>query len=121
MTQSNSSVIVGNEVDPDVEKLWASVFQSSAIVIVHAKKFGFNGMSQLNPNIDDLLIYLKLVVGALDAVTDFDTGVTPEEVRLLMNAKKQLATLESVAKMLKLGDVNGFHESMRELESQAHH
>lgn len=120
MTQSNSSVLTGNDVHPNVQKVWEAVFRSSAVVIVHAKKFGFTGMDHLDPDIDQLLTYMYLVVGAIDALLNSAT-VSPEEARLLLNAKKQIGNLESVAKMLQLGDVDGFDKAMRELESQAHH
>lgn len=119
MNQPQLSAIHGNEVDPDVEKLWAEVFKASAIVIVHSKKFGFTGMSKADPSIDDLLLYMKLIEGAIDALIENPDAVTLEEMRKLLNAQKQFANLKWVAKTLQQGDRTAFNEAMRNLEGQA--
>lgn len=118
MTTNNLSVIHGNEVDPDVERLWAEVFKTSAIVIVHSKKFGFTGMHEADPSIEDLLMYMKLIEGAIDALIE-NSEVTLEETRKLLNAQKQLATLKWVAKTLQQGDRAAFTDAMANLETQA--
>lgn len=120
MTQTNGVELVENTVSADVEALWAAVFRCSAIVIVHAKKFGFTGMSKADPSIEDLLLYVRLVEGAIDGLIETPDVVTLEEMRLLLNAQKQFATLKMVAKILQN---NGTHEqfeaAMLDLEKQA--
>jgi hypothetical protein len=118
MNQANVA-LVGTQVDPDVERLWAAVFRCSGIVIQHAKKFGFTGMTVPDPNIHDLLIYVKLVEGAIDALIEDPEAISPEELRLLLNANKQMATLKRVALTLQQGSHEGFEAAMRELENQA--
>jgi hypothetical protein len=120
MSQSNIAVLPGNEVDPDVERLWAAVFRCSAIVITHSKKFGFTGMTKPDPNIHDLLMYVKLVEGAIDVLVESPAAVSMEEMRLLLNAQKQFTSLKMVAKIIESnGTHDQFEDAIRELENQA--
>jgi hypothetical protein len=121
MTHPIAAQLVGNEVNDDVEALWAAVFRCSAIVIQHATKFGFTGMHKADPSIADLLLYIRLVEGAIDGLIETPDTVTFEEMRLLLNAQKQFATLKMVAKILqsKEGTHEQFAAAMRDLEGQA--
>jgi hypothetical protein len=102
----------------EVERLWAAVFRVSAGVIVHAKKFGFSGMSDMTPNIHDIMMYITFVESAIDALSN-DKDAEYEDIRLLLNSKRQMTTLKFVAKALDQGDYQAFEKAMHELETQA--
>lgn len=76
-------------------------------------------MHDPDPNIHDLLMYVKLVEGAIDALIENPDAVSLEEMRMLLNAQKQLATLKLVAKTLQQGSHEEFEAAMRDLETQA--
>lgn len=118
MNQSQLSVIHGNEVSPTVEDLWNLIFQCGEIVIKHSRDFGFEGMHKPQPNIHHLVLYVGLLEGAIDALTE-DGDASFEEVRLLLNTKRRLATMKVAGKALKQGNRGDFEAAMKDLQNQA--
>lgn len=124
MNQLSSAVlhsvapVAGAAPSAEVTRLWDAVFKCSAVVIVHAAKYGFSGMEKLDPNIHDIVLYIGMAEGAIDVLAN-DKDAEYEDVRLLLNSKKQMTTLKMVARALSQGDVEGFEAAMRDLENQA--
>lgn len=118
MNQPQPSAIHGNEVSPTVEDLWGLVFQCGEIVIKHSREFGFEGMHKPQPNIHQLILYVSLLEGAIDALTE-EGDASFEEVRLLLNTKRRLATMKVAGKALRQGNQGDFEAAMRDLQNQA--
>ena len=75
-------------------------------------------MSKLNPNIHDIMLYIGIIEGGID-VLSADPDAPYEDVRLLLNSKRQMSTLKYVASALNRGDLEDFEKAMADLESQA--
>lgn len=112
------SSIIGNDVAPTVQTLWEQVFGAGEIVIRHWKQFGFGEMSKPSPNIHDLILYVALLDGAISALLSAGAA-TPEEVRLLLNTQRRLATMKTAGKFLEQGDQDNFEIAMKDLANQA--
>lgn len=75
-------------------------------------------MNQLNPNIHDIMLYIGIIEGAIDVLST-DPDAPYEDVRLLLNSKRQMSTLKYVASALNRGDLEDFEKAMLDLENQA--
>jgi hypothetical protein len=118
MNQNNVAAIRGNEVTPTVQDLWTAVFECGEIVIGHWKSFGFGEMHKPNPNIHDLILYVSLLDGAITALLN-EADKSFEEVRLLLNTRRRLATMKEAGKYLEQGKQEEFEAAMVDLANQA--
>lgn len=110
------------EIRGKVEELWAKVFKASNAVLKHGKDYGFLGMEMIpSPNIHDMLNSLKIISFIInefiDSATDLEVDYT--EIRLMLNAKEQVARMERVALALKANNRDDFDVAIGLLESQA--
>lgn len=118
MNQPQVQVIQGNEVKPTIETLWAAIFGCGDIVVKHWKDFGFSGMHQPNPNIHQLILYVILLEGVIEAAIRSEE-LSPEETRLMFNAQLRLNIMKRAGKHLKNNEQDEFEVAMRELANQA--
>lgn len=118
MKQANVAAIQGNEVAPTVQDLWTAVFECGEIVIGHWKSFGFGEMHKPDPNIHDLILYVALLDGAINALLN-TADKTFEEVRLLLNTQRRLATMKEAGKYLEQKNQTEFEAAMGDLANQA--
>lgn len=105
-----------------VHQLWANVFQASNKVIRDAGLFGFDGIELIpDPNIHQMVNALAVISGALDIMISLldDAEINHNEVRLVLNAKKQILSMEYVAAALKSGNREDFDKAIEELKQQA--
>jgi len=117
MNHPNLPPIVSN-VDETVEDLWDKVLKHGDIVIKHAREFGFEGMHKPQPNIHQLVLFVGFLEGGVDALTA-DASVTPEETRLLLNAKRVLGSIKMVARALHKNSREDFDFAMNDLKTVA--
>jgi hypothetical protein len=117
MDQPNLPQIVSN-VDETVEDLWDKVLKHGDIVIRHAREFGFEGMHKPQPNIHQLVLFVGFLEGGVDALTA-ELDVTPEETRLLLNAKRVLGSIKMAAKALNRRSKEDFDFAMNDLKTVA--
>lgn len=100
-----------------VERLWGQTFAYSNRIIYQVKNFGFSGLGNMEtPNIDDMLITLQMisaVIEVLIASSEYD------EVRLLLNVKRQITNMELLASAWKAGKQEDFDNAVLALECQA--
>ncbi|MCO5398329.1 hypothetical protein [Ralstonia soli] len=107
-----------------VTEAWERIFGVSNTVIANSKLYGFHGIQLIeNPNIHQLLSSMGVVSGMLDTIISHlsNPGVDlgPENVRLLLNAKKQVSQLEAVAAALAADDEALYNEEVEKLQNQA--
>jgi hypothetical protein len=118
MNPPQLSMIIGNDVQPTVEALWDKVFQYSEVVLEHSRDFGFEGMHQPQPNIHQLVLYVGLLEGAIDVLTE-DANATPEEIRLMLNSRRRLGSIKAAAKALIRENQEDFDAAIKDLENVA--
>jgi len=104
--------------------VWERVFSASNRVILQANSFGFLGMVLIPvPNIHQMLIVLQGLTSIIDVLLKSceseEVGAAYDEIRLLLNAKKQLTTMEYVAVALKANNREDYDSALEELEAQA--
>ena len=75
------------------------------------------------PNIHQMLIVLQGLTSIIDVLLKSceseEVGAAYDEIRLLLNAKKQLTTMEYVAVALKANNREDYDSALEELEAQA--
>lgn len=100
-----------------VEQLWAKTFEYSNRIIHQVRNFGFPGIGKMDaPKMSDMLITLQMisaVIEVLIANSEYD------EMRLLLNVKKQITNMELVASAWKAGNQEDFDNAVASLECQA--
>jgi hypothetical protein len=107
-----------------VARAWEQVFYTSNQVLTHSKLYGFFQIQLLeNPNIKQLLESMTMVSGILDKMLANldapDVELSTDDVRLLLNAKKQVTQLELVAAALNSGNEELYNEEVEKLKGQA--
>lgn len=108
---------VSAEVQERVEKLWSLVFTASAKIIKDAKIYGFTGIGQLPaPNVHDMVRHLQVFGAILDILYSFDQPY--EQQRQILNAKRQIATMEQLAAALIADKKEDYEEALAALEKQ---
>lgn len=113
------------EATPYVAQLWDGVFHTSNVVITNSKLYGFVGIQLIeNPNIRQLLASMSVVSTMLDKIMEAASSpntpdVGHDNMRMLLNARKQVAQLEAVAVALAANDEALYNEEVEKLELQA--
>ena len=104
-----------------VETLWAKVFQASNRVLYQHGTFGFSGIELIpSPNIHQMLNTLRLLGFAIDILVEIapSQNLDHDSIRQLLNAKQQIANMESVAAALKIGNVDDYEAAVAVLDKQ---
>lgn len=110
------------EIREKVEEVWAKVFKASNAVLKHGKDYGFLAMEIIpSPNIHDMLNSLKIISYIINEFIDSatDLNVDYAQIRLMLNAKEQIARMERVALALKANNKGDYEIAIGLLESQA--
>lgn len=107
-----------------IAEAWENVFHTSNQVIALSKRHGFVQIQLLkNPNIKQLLGSMSMVSSILDEMLANldapDVEFSTDDVRLLLNAKKQVTQLELVAGALNSGNEALYNEEVEKLKAQA--
>jgi hypothetical protein len=105
-----------------VTEIWERVFTASNKVIAQSGIYGFHAIQLIpNPNIHQMLQSMRVVAVMLDEIISEpqDFAETPDDFRLVLNAREQLTKLESVAAALIVGDEKLYEESIEKLKQQA--
>jgi pyruvate formate-lyase activating enzyme-like uncharacterized protein len=119
MDDKNIPLLQDAAIKDRVNKVWEEVFASSNVAIVHAKRYGFIGMEIIpNPNIHQIMVSIRILDEMIDTFIN-ENGLEYDEKRKMLNAKRQLTTMELVAVALREGRREDFDSAMNELETQA--
>ena len=111
-----------DEVTKQVSLIWERVFHASNRVIAQSGIYGFHSIQLIpNPNIHQMLQSMRLLAVMMDEIlgTTGSFSDTPENFRLLVNAREQLTRLESVAAALISGNEQLYQEGIERLKQQA--
>jgi hypothetical protein len=103
-------------------KAWEDVFQASNKVLQHSKAFGFSGISVIpDPNIHQMLRTLRYIGPMLTDIMESlkELELSPDDIRLMINAIEQIRRLEMVAMALIGNDEALFNEAIKDLDGQA--
>lgn len=120
--QEEVKVSLGNqaEVTSKVQELWEKVFKNSNEVLTQHLRFGFDGVKNGDPNIEQRLLQLQ----ALEAIFDLILNnrligeLDYEQQRQILNAKQQITNMEMVAAAVKADKVADYEEAVKSLEKQ---
>lgn len=119
MNNKNPPLLEDQAIKERVNKVWEEVFASSNVAIVHAKKYGFIGMEIIpDPNIHQILVSIRILDEMIDTFIN-ENGLDYDEKRKMLNAKRQLISMELVAVALRENRREDFDRAIRELETQA--
>lgn len=100
-----------------VEELWAKVFESSNRVISQNQKYGFQGVAKLpHPDVHVMVVQLKYFGAIIDILID---QMPHDEMRLLLNAKAQIANMELLALAVSTNNLDAYRSALEALERQA--
>lgn len=106
----------------EVERLWSLVFESSALILGQAKKYGFTEIATApSPNIHDMLVGLRVVAFMLDCMSTAPLTADQEHYtqRQIMNSKQQIFHLEQVVCAVEMNDRELYDISVAHLKAQA--
>lgn len=110
------------QMNAQVEKLWAKVFESVTQVIRQTKVFSMTDMGVVpNPNIHQMLARLQIFDDVIDVlVKNAETfGLEYDQTRLLLNCKVQIANMERLAAAVNASDEANYNAAVKALETQA--
>lgn len=108
------------EVARKVEELWEKVFKNSNEVLLQNARFGFDGVKNGNPNIEERLFQLQAIEAIFDILlnTPLLGGLDYEQQRQILNAKQQITNMEMVAAAVKADKEEDYREAVAILEKQ---
>lgn len=102
-----------------VEAAWEAVFATANTVISAHSSFGFTQLeAKINPNLNHLLMGLKVVESVLDTVYASEL-IEYDEKRLILNAKQQIGLIQRVAEALKNDNNADYDSAIEALTNQA--
>lgn len=102
-----------------VEDAWEAVFKTTNTVITAHSSFGFTQLeAKINPNLNHLLMGLKVVESVLDTVYASEL-IEYDEKRLILNAKQQIGLIQRVAEALKNENKADYDSAIKALTDQA--
>ena len=112
------SAVWAAEISPRIEILVNEIFIAANKVLQAHAKFGFSGIAQLaNPSIEETLLFLNLVEGALD-ILDARSVLDYDESRRVLNAKQQIWNVQNIANSLKSSNENDYLDAIKRLDKQ---
>lgn len=113
----------GDALPKEAFALWEKVFTLSNTILHQNKMHGFDGIRAKapEPNIQTILQYCKFFDSAFDSVMMFDEieDIGYEARRCVLNAKKQVTTMEQLAIAVKEGNKDDYDSAVKALATQA--
>lgn len=108
------------EVTSKVEELWDKVFKNSNEVLAQHLRFGFDGVKNGTPNIEQRLLQLQAIEALFDLILNnrLVGELDYEHQRQILNAKQQITNMEMVAAAVKSNKFEDYVEAVRVLEKQ---
>ncbi|WP_133855241.1 hypothetical protein [Comamonas sp. JUb58] len=103
---------------PVVEQVWEGVFDTTNKMLkVHAD-FGFELFEKkMNPKIETVLFALNVLEQILDAMYT-SSELTPDETRMVLNARQQILLVQRVAEALKANCKDDYLVAMEQIAKQ---
>ena len=114
------SLSTRDEVTSKVEELWGKVFKNSNEVLHQHVQFGFDGVKNGTPNIEQRLFQLQAIEAIFDILLNNSLLGTLdyEQQRQILNAKQQITNMEMVAAAVKADEEADYLEAVAILEKQ---
>ena len=115
---SETDVQWNDQQKKQVEDLWNMVFANSNRVLQQHKYYGFEGVKAMpNPNVHVMVTSLKILGGIMDVLLNTDAPY--EQSRQLLNAKKQITSMEQLALALLANNDEDYQQALDALDKQA--
>jgi hypothetical protein len=108
------------DVTSKVQELWEKVFKNSNEVLHQHTHFGFDGVKNGTPNIEQRLFQLQAIGAVLDILMNNSAlgNLDYEQQRQILNAKQQITNMEMVAAAVKADEEADYIEAVAILEKQ---
>lgn len=108
------------EITTKVGELWEKVFTNSNEVLHQNSRFGFDGVKNGDPNIEERLFQLQVIGAALDILQASSVfgGLDYEQQRQILNAKQQITNMEMVAAAVAANQEGDYLKAVEALETQ---
>jgi len=118
--QGTESLGEQDEVKRKVEELWGRVFKNSQEVLRQHVHFGFDGVKNGNPSIDDRLSKLQAIETIFDILLNKSLigELEYEQQRQILNAKQQITNMEMIAAAVKANKEEDYLAAVAVLEKQ---
>ncbi|MFN7155096.1 MAG: hypothetical protein ACK4OE_15535 [Acidovorax sp.] len=123
MTMVFEDGVPEDELPQEAMALWGKVFELSNTILHQNKMYGFEGIREHapDPSITTIVQYCRFFDQAFDSVMLFDAikDIGYETRRCVLNAKKQVTTMEQLALAVQGGNKADYDAAVEALGKQA--